>query len=103
MNNNKKRKASGREPLDALLSPERSIVLLDPKGELAAVIARKTKKNRRGILTINPFVVLPPQGPGFMPQKWFRLSVTAAISDLMKKQRKEGHERQQQRKSQRTD
>jgi hypothetical protein len=44
MNNNDKRKASDRVPVAVLLSSQRSIVLLDPKGELAAVTANKAKK-----------------------------------------------------------
>jgi len=103
MNNTRKRKASGRLVLDALFSAKDSMVLIDPKGELAAVTAHKTKKNRRGVLTLNPFIVLPAETLGQHAAKWFRLGVTTAISDLMKKQRKEGHERQQQRESQRTD
>lgn len=87
MNNTKKSKASGRLDLDALFSEKGSMVLIDPMGELAAVTAHKTKKNMHGFPAVNPFVVLPPQVPGNMP-RWFRLLVTAAISDLMKKQKK---------------
>jgi len=100
--NNKKRKASGRVPLDALLSAKDSMVLLDPKGELFAVMADKTKKNGGGTVTVNPFIVLPSLEKSDLCSKWFRLCIGAAMKDLKKVQRKEGNERQQ-RKSQRTD
>jgi hypothetical protein len=96
---NKKRKASGRVPHPALLSPQRSIVLLDPKSELVAVTANKAKKNGGGVVTLNPFLVLPSLEK--LRGKWFRLGIEAAIKDHIKVQRKEGNERQQQRKSQR--
>jgi len=98
--NKKKRKASGRVPLDALLSAKDSMVLLDPKGELFAVMANKAKKNGGGTVTVNPFVVLPSLDD--LCSKWFRLCIGAAMKDLIKVQRKEGNERRQ-RKSQRTD
>lgn len=100
MNDNKKRKASGRVPVAALLAPKRSIVLLDPKGESFAMMANRAQKNRRGVLTLNPFVVLPPDQLA-ASKKWFRLSLSTAINDLIKGQRKESNDRQQ-RKSQRT-
>jgi len=102
MNDKKKRKASGQVPLPALLSPQRSIVLLDPKGELSAVMADKAKKNGGGAVAVNPFVALPSLEKSDLCGKWFRLCIGAAMKDLIKVQRKEGNERRQ-RKSQRTD
>jgi hypothetical protein len=93
MNQNKKRKASGQVPVAALLAPQHSIVLIDPKSELAALTAHKTKRSRRGVLTVNPFLVLPPDHLEACG-KWFRLCVKTAIADLIKGQRKEGNERQ---------
>jgi hypothetical protein len=74
--NNEKSKVSGRMVADAFLAPRGSMVLLDPKGALAAVTANRTKKNGDGVMTLNPFVVLPLET--FDPcGKWFRLCTTA--------------------------
>lgn len=97
------RKGSGQVPLPALLSPQRSIMLLDPKGELCAVTANKAKKIGGGVVAVNPFIVLPsPEKFEQQCGKWFRLCIGAAIQDHINKQRKEGNERRQ-RKSQRAD
>ena len=83
MNNDKKRKASGRVPVAALLSRQRSIVLLDPKGELTAVMRGKAKANG-GIAVIDPFVVLPPKQAETC-SKQFRLIVTSALNEFQRK------------------
>jgi hypothetical protein len=90
MNNNKKRKTSGRVPVTALLSPQRSIVLIDPKTEWAAVTRAKAKNS--GAPVLHPFIVLPPDQPEACA-KWFRLCIGAAFSDLINAQKKEGYER----------
>ena len=94
--NNKKSKASGRMVANAFLSARDSMVLLDPMGALAAVTANRAKRNGGSVMTLNPFVVLPPEQVEKCG-KWFRLLATAAISDLSKAQRKEDDERKRKR------
>jgi len=81
MDKNKNRKASG---LGALLSRQHSIMLIDAKGELTALIRGKAEENGdSGVLTINPFVLLPPEETEKCG-KWFRLCVKTTIADLIK-------------------
>jgi hypothetical protein len=100
MNKEKKRKASGQLLRAALPSPRHSIVLVDPKGELSAVMTNRFKKNRRAPLAIDPFVVLPSMDKFQQAHKWFRLCVATALRAWIRKQKREGNERQQ-RKSKR--
>ena len=99
MNKEKKRKASGQLLRAGLLSPRHSIVLVDPMGELCAVTANRSRKTRHGALAIDPFVVLPSD-TFEQARKWFRLCMATALRACIKKQKREGNERQQ-RKSKR--
>jgi hypothetical protein len=84
--NKKKRNALGRLPLDPLLSRQQSIVVIDPKSELAAVM-RGTAKTNGGVRVIDPFAVLPPE-QAERSGKWFRLAVGSANSDFQRKEAK---------------
>jgi hypothetical protein len=96
--NNKKTKASGRVPVDALHSANGSMIVLDCKGELAAVMSGNAKRKQGSVAVVNPFLVLSPDHIEIC-RKAFRHCMAEALNDLMKAERKGPHG--QQRKSQR--
>jgi hypothetical protein len=79
--NNKKRTARRKVPALGLPRSQRSIVVIDPKSECAAVKLGNLKHTGVGIL--NPFLVLP-QKQNEACATWFRLAARAAVSELQK-------------------